>query len=96
MDLSQLAKIYKALGDEKRLGILEELKGGERCACVLMEARDMAQSALSYHMKILCQAELVTARPQGKWTYYQLGGRGWEEAAKGLGLLEPAGLWKEE
>ena len=44
--------IFKALCDEKRLSILELLKGGEKCACVLMEELNIAQSALSYHMKI--------------------------------------------
>ena len=47
--------IFKALCDEKRLSILELLKGGEKCACVLMEELNIAQSALSYHMKILCE-----------------------------------------
>ena len=45
--------IFKALCDEKRLSILKLLKGGEKCACVLMEELNIAQSALSYHMKIL-------------------------------------------
>ena len=48
--------IFKALCDEKRLSILELLKGGEKCACVLMEELNIAQSALSYHMKILCES----------------------------------------
>ena len=61
--------IFKALCDEKRLSILELLKGGEKCACVLMEELNIAQSALSYHMKILCESGIVTSRQEGKWTH---------------------------
>ena len=66
------AKIFKALCDSKRLAILEMLQGGEKCACKLMEALDIAQSALSYHMKILCESGIVSARHDGKWTHYHI------------------------
>lgn len=66
------AKIFKALCDEKRLMILEQLRSGEKCACALIEDLNIAQSALSYHMKILCESDLVNARQDGKWTHYSL------------------------
>ena len=44
------AKVFKAFCDEKRLRILELLRGGEKCACKLLENLDIGQSALSYHM----------------------------------------------
>ena len=47
------AKVFKAFCDEKRLRILELLRGGEKCACVLLEQLDLGQSGLSYHMLIL-------------------------------------------
>ena len=68
--------IFKALCDEKRLSILELLKGGEKCACVLMEELNIAQSALSYHMKILCESGIVTSRQEGKWTHYTISNSG--------------------
>ena len=76
--------IFKALCDEKRLSILELLKGGEKCACVLMEELNIAQSALSYHMKILCESGLVTSRQEGKWTHYTISKSGREYAIKRL------------
>lgn len=76
--------IFKALCDEKRLSILELLKGGEKCACVLMEELDIAQSALSYHMKILCESGIVTSRQEGKWTHYTISKSGREYAIKRL------------
>ena len=36
-DFSKDAKIFKALCDTKRLTILDYLKSGEKCACVLIE-----------------------------------------------------------
>lgn len=76
--------IFKALCDEKRLSILELLKGGEKCACVLMEELNIAQSALSYHMKILCESGIVTSRQEGKWTHYTISKSGKEYAIKRL------------
>ncbi len=76
--------IFKALCDEKRLSILELLKGGEKCACVLMEELNIAQSALSYHMKILCESGMVTSRQEGKWTHYTISKSGREYAIKRL------------
>ena len=71
------AKVFKALCDPKRLAILELLREGEQCACMLMDRLGMGQSAVSYHMKILCDSGLVVSRQEGKWTHYRLseGGR---------------------
>lgn len=66
------AKVFKALCDDKRLQILELLRGGEKCACVLIDRLDMGQSALSYHMKILVESGVVESRQEGKWTHYQI------------------------
>ena len=74
------ARVFKAFDDEKRLRILELLRGGERCALELIEAMDMPQSTLSYHMKMLCESGVVTGRQAGKWTYYRISGQGGEAA----------------
>ena len=81
------ARVFKALGDERRLQILRLLGRGEKCACVLIDALDMPQSTLSYHMKILCGSGLVTGREQGKWTHYKLNPAACEEAAAMLRSL---------
>lgn len=74
------AKIFKAFCDPKRLAILGELRGGEKCVCDLQELLGLAQSGLSYHMKILCESGIVIARPEGKCTYYRLNTDGRERA----------------
>lgn len=76
------AKVFKALCDPKRLAILEQLRSGEKCACVLQEPMDLTQSGLSYHMKILCDSGLVVSRQEGKWTHYHLSEAGRDEAVK--------------
>ena len=66
------AKVFKAFCDENRLQILDLLRGGEKCACVLLEQLDLGQSGLSYHMKILVESGVVESRQEGKWTYYKI------------------------
>ena len=84
------ARVFKALCDPKRLAILEQLRSGEKCACVLLEPMDLTQSGLSYHMKILCDSGLVTSRQEGKWTHYRLSEAGRETAAERLlAILTP-------
>ena len=92
----ETAKVFKALCDPKRLAILEQLRSGEKCACVLQEPMDLTQSGLSYHMKILCDSGLVTSRQEGKWTHYSLCREGCDAAARLLWELttpntDPAG-----
>ncbi|MCB6608072.1 metalloregulator ArsR/SmtB family transcription factor [[Clostridium] symbiosum] len=76
------AKVFKAFCDEKRLAILELLRSGEKCACVLIEQMDIGQSSLSYHMKILCESGVVESRQEGKWTHYRLSESGSKYAAE--------------
>ena len=70
------AKVFKAFCDDKRLRILELLRGGEKCACVLLDQLDIGQSGLSYHMKILVESGVVESRQEGKWTHYRISGKG--------------------
>ncbi|WP_349668798.1 metalloregulator ArsR/SmtB family transcription factor [Lacrimispora sp.] len=70
------AKVFKALCDEKRLMILELLRSGEKCACILIDQMEIGQSALSYHMKILCESGIVESRQEGKWTHYNISEQG--------------------
>ena len=68
----EIARIFKALGDENRLQILEMLRTGEKCACKLLDELHITQSTLSHHMKILCDAEIVVGRKEGKWVHYSI------------------------
>lgn len=72
MTADDAALICKALGDPNRLKIVQMLTKGEMCACRLLEALSITQPTLSHHMRILSDCDLVTARKDGKWTYYSL------------------------
>ncbi len=65
-------ELFHALSDETRLKILALLRGGEHCVCELTEALDLRQSLLSFHLKTLKDAGLVTDRREGRWMYYAL------------------------
>jgi ArsR family transcriptional regulator len=67
-----MACIFKALSDENRIRILKMLHSGEKCACKLLEELNISQPTLSHHMKILCDAGIVTGRKEGKWTHYSI------------------------
>lgn len=71
-DLTGAARTFAALSDETRLGILETLKDGERCVCDLQADLEAAQSRLSFHLKVLREAGLVTDRREGRWSYYAI------------------------
>lgn len=71
-DYQSQARVFKAFCDETRLRVLEMLRGGEKCACKLLENLECGQSGLSYHMKILLESGIVTSRQEGKWTYYRI------------------------
>ncbi len=66
-------KIFKALSDEMRLKILQEIaKHEEICVCKLMEEFAIAQSKLSYHLKLLLEANLIKVMRHGKWNFYSI------------------------
>jgi ArsR family transcriptional regulator len=71
-DLSGLTRQFQALSDETRLRLIDLLRGGERCVCDLQDALDAAQSRLSFHLRVLKEAGLVTDRREGRWSYYTL------------------------
>jgi ArsR family transcriptional regulator len=81
------ARVFKAFCDETRLAVLELLLSGEKCACVLLEKVDVGQSTLSHHMKILVDSGVVSARKQGKWTYYSISQIGSDHATNLLKQL---------
>ena len=83
----KIAAIFKAIGDENRVRILKLLHSGEKCACILLDDLQIAQPTLSHHMKILCDAELVSGRKVGKWMYYSIYPQGAAYAMESLEKL---------
>lgn len=71
-DFEENYKIIKALSDVNRMKIINNLSGGEMCACKLLENFNITQPTLSHHMKILSECGLINARKEGKWMHYSL------------------------
>lgn len=63
---------FHALADPIRLRVFKLLKDQEVCVCDLCEAIDITQSKLSFHLKVLKEAQLVKAKREGRWIYYSL------------------------
>ena len=63
---------FKAMADETRLSILDMLSNEELCACNILEAFDITQPTLSYHMKILVDSGLVNGVKDGNWMRYSI------------------------
>ncbi len=72
LDTSQAQGMLKGLADPIRLRVIEQLGGGERCVCDLTTALQLSQSRLSFHLKVLKEAGLITDRQSGRWVYYRL------------------------
>lgn len=79
------ARLFHALSDATRLSILQRLRFGEQCVCNLTDALDAAQSRLSFHLKVLKDAGLVSDRREGRWMYYTMNA---EALAEASGMLE--------
>ena len=68
----QIASGFRALADPLRLQIIELLRSQELCVCELCDKLEVNQSKLSFHLKNLKGAGLVSSRQDGRWMYYCL------------------------
>jgi ArsR family transcriptional regulator len=89
IDVPRASVLFNALADEARIQIVTRLLDGEKCVCDLMDALDAAQSRLSYHLKVLKDAGLVTDRREGRWSYYTLRREAFVEAEELLSSIRP-------
>lgn len=70
----ELAPLFKALADPMRLRLLSLIAchdGGESCVCDLLEAFDVTAPTVSYHLRILREAGLISSERRGTWVYYR-------------------------
>ncbi|MBZ0221938.1 MAG: winged helix-turn-helix transcriptional regulator [Dokdonella sp.] len=79
LDLQQMrahagdaSRLLKTLGNDKRLLILCQLAEGERSVGQLNEHLDLSQPALSQHLAVLRDENLVTTRRDGQTIHYAL------------------------
>ena len=70
--ITELERLFQALGDETRLRILGLLLAGEVCVCDIHETLKVPQSKASRHLAYLRRSGLVAARREGLWIHYRL------------------------
>ena len=66
------AQLLKALANERRLQVLCLLAAGERSVGEMQGLLDLGQSALSQHLAILRDDQLVTTRREAQSIHYSL------------------------
>ena len=69
---SQLAELFRTLGDSARILILGALSEGEHSVSDLAERASLSESAASHHLRHLRQTRLVKARKEGRYVFYSL------------------------
>jgi ArsR family transcriptional regulator len=70
--LKRAAEMFKAVSDPTRLKIINALVLSEMCVCDIAALMEMTQPAVSHHLKVLRQLQLVKYRRDGKVVYYEL------------------------
>lgn len=69
---STVERLFKVLGDENRLRILQALERGERSVSEILEITDLPQTLASFHLRTLREAGIVTTERKGPFIYYGL------------------------
>ena len=88
-----LLERFQAVAEETRFRLVQLLAGGERCVCELQDELGAAQSRLSFHLKKLKDAGVVSDRRDGRWVYYSLVPESLEEMRAFLGEVKPEPGW---
>jgi ArsR family transcriptional regulator, arsenate/arsenite/antimonite-responsive transcriptional repressor len=74
--------LFKALSDENRRKILDLLRNGDLTAGEIAENFDMSKPAISQHLSVLKNAELVIALKKGQYVYYSLNSTVFQDVMK--------------
>ena len=82
---AEAAELLKQLGNQNRLMIMCSLIGKELSVGALNESTHLSQSALSQHLALLRNANLVSTRRDGQIIFYSLKG---DKAIKVIGVLK--------
>ena len=74
-----LQQLTRALSDPTRREILNLLKSGSLSAGEIVQHFDMTAAAVSRHLSLLREADLIRDRREGKFIYYELNASVFEE-----------------
>jgi ArsR family transcriptional regulator len=89
MDARALAQALKALGDTKRLKMVQEIAAaGELCCGEVAERFDLSQPTISHHLRKLTDAGVLIVREAGQHRFISIN----QSIIRELSLLLPAHL----
>ena len=71
-DAQKLARIFKALSVDTRVRMVQLLKDRALCVGALSARLDVTQGAVSQHLRILRDADLVVPEKRGYYVHYRL------------------------
>ncbi|WP_425448261.1 ArsR/SmtB family transcription factor [Dethiothermospora halolimnae] len=83
----EIVKQLKALGDETRLKIIILLLNKKFCVRSLAKKLNISQSAVSQHLKLLRDCNLVQGEKKGYWVHYDVKKQELSNLAKSINKL---------
>ena len=91
-DPKKLARIFKVLSVDTRVRMIELLQRSSLCVNALARALEITPAAVSQHLRVLRDADIVTADKQGYFVHYRINNATlaeWNDAAGSLLNAEP-------
>lgn len=71
--LARSSAVFKALSDPTRLRILRAIAHMKHlCECNIVPSFGLSQPTISYHLKVLREAGLITSERRGQWVWHSL------------------------
>ncbi len=71
-ELDKVARIFKVLSVETRVRMIELLKYRSLCVNALARELGITPAAVSQHLRVLRDAEIVTAEKRGYFVHYRV------------------------
>ena len=85
--MNEKVKVFKAIGDETRLKILILLSTKNVCAKGIAKHLEISEAAVSQHIKVLKEANLIIAYKNGYYVMYELNNEVLEESKNFIDIL---------
>ncbi|MCE5187946.1 MAG: metalloregulator ArsR/SmtB family transcription factor [Eubacteriales bacterium] len=71
-EAADIAAVFTHLSDSTRVKLLSMLATSDLCVCEMADLLSMSQPAVSHHLRILRQCDVVRFRKSGQRTMYYL------------------------
>ncbi len=84
-DTQKAARVFKVLSVETRVRMIELLKRRSLCVNALAKTLNITPAAVSQHLRVLRDADLVIADKQGYFVHYRVNEKtlaDWNQTAK--------------